>query len=435
MSSRRSEEIIKRSLEVLDVLTQDVENLPLVPERGEGVYIYDVDGRKYLDFSSGFAVVSLGHANPKIAEAVSRQAAKLIHFPVADFYHELGAKVAEKLTSTCPGGGKKKVVFSNSGAEANEAAIKLAKSATRRGRILSFYGAFHGRTMGALSLTASKSVQQLGFFPTMPGVVHAPFPNPFRNVWGINGYENPDELVSRAISFIEDVIFKAFPPEEFAAIFIEPIQGEGGYVVPPKGFFQELFKLARRHGILIMDDEVQMGLGRTGKMWAIENFNAIPDSIQFGKAIANGIPLGGVVHREDIAFRVPGQHSSTFGGNLLALSAAEVVLEETPKLLPNVERTGMHLGRRLSELMDEFEAIGDARGIGLARAVEIVKEGRGNEPDPKMRDSIVREAYRRGLIVIGCGESAIRIVPPLNIDIEALDEGIEILREALKSSA
>lgn len=434
MSSRRSEEIIKRSLEVLDVLTQDVENLPLVPERGEGVYIYDVDGRKYLDFSSGFAVVSLGHANQKIAEAVSRQAAKLMHFPLADFYHELGAKVAEKLTSTCPGGGKKKVVFSNSGAEANEAAIKLAKSATRRGRILAFYGAFHGRTMGALSLTASKSVQQLGFFPTMPGVVHAPFPNPFRNVWRINGYENPDELVSRAISFIEDVIFKAFPPEEFAAVFIEPIQGEGGYVVPPKGFFQELFKLARRHGILIMDDEVQMGLGRTGKMWAIENFNAIPDSIQFGKAIANGIPLGGVVHREDIAFRVPGQHSSTFGGNLLALSAAEVVLEETPKLLPNVERAGMHLGRRLSELMDEFEAIGDARGIGLARAVEIVKQGRGNEPDPKKRNSIVREAFRRGLIVIGCGESAIRIVPPLNIDMEALDEGIEILREALKSS-
>ncbi|MEM0020935.1 MAG: acetyl ornithine aminotransferase family protein [Fervidicoccaceae archaeon] len=429
----KSQSIIERSKKVLDSLTQDVDVLPLVPDRGEGVHLWDVDGRKYLDFSSGYAVVSLGHANQKVVDAIIKQARKLVHYPVADFYHELAAEVAEKLSSTCPGGGEKKVVYTNSGAEANEAAIKLARSSTRRGRILAFYGAFHGRTMGALSLTASKAVQQMGFFPTMPGVVHAPFPNPFRNIWKINGYEDPGELVSRAISYIEDVIFRAYPPDEFAAVFIEPIQGEGGYVVPPHTFFQELFKLARKHGILIMDDEVQMGMGRTGKMWAIENFNVIPDAIQFGKAIANGIPLGGVIHRGDFTFRQMGQHSSTFGGNLLALSAASVVIDETLKLLPNVERVGKHLGRRLTELMDEFEIIGDARGIGLARAIEIVKGDGSNSPDPRKRDDIIREALRRGLILIGCGESSIRIVPPINVDIETIDRGIDILRDSLRA--
>jgi 4-aminobutyrate aminotransferase len=427
----KSSKVIERGRDLLDILTQDPEVLPLVPQKGEGVYIWDVDGKRYLDFSSGFAVVSLGHSNPKVVDVIKKQAEKLIHYPVADFYVEAAVDLAERLISTCPGGGKKKVVYTNSGAEANEVAIKLAKSAMRRGRILAFYGAFHGRTAGALSLTASKWVQQLGFFPTMPGVIHAPFPNPFRNIWGINGYDDPEELVNRAISYIEDLVFKSFPPEEFAAIFIEPIQGEGGYVVPPRGFFQELFKLARKHGILLMDDEVQMGLGRTGKMWGIENFGVSPDSIQFGKAIANGIPLGGVIHRDDIAFRLAGQHSSTFGGNLLGLSVASVVLEETWKILPNVERVGMHLGRRLGELMDEFEFIGDSRGIGLARAIEIVETSGSLKPDGKRRDEIVREAFKRGLILIGCGESSIRIIPPLNIDIETVDRGVDLLREAL----
>ncbi|MGB9784664.1 MAG: acetyl ornithine aminotransferase family protein [Fervidicoccaceae archaeon] len=433
VEGEKSREIIRRSREFMDILTQDVDVLPMVADRGEGVYVWDVDGKKYIDFSSGFAVVSLGHSNPKVIEAIEKQARKLVHFPLADFYHELGASVAEKLSKSCPGGGNKKVVFTNSGAEANEVAIKLARSSTKRGRILAFYGGFHGRTMGSLSLTASKSVQQLGFFPTMPGVIHAPFPNPFRNVWNIDGYEDPEELINRAISFIEDVIFKAYPPEEFAAVFIEPIQGEGGYVVPPRGFFHELFKIARKYGILIMDDEVQMGIGRTGKMWAIENYSVYPDSIQFGKAIANGIPLGGVIHRGDFGFVTLGQHSSTFGGNLIALSVAEVVLEETPKLLPNVERVGMHLGRRLSELMEEFEIIGDSRGIGLARAIEIVKPGKGKTPDPKKRDELLRECFKRGLLLIGCGESSVRIIPPLNVEIATVDRAVDILMEALNT--
>lgn len=426
--------IIERNFELLAVTTQDPEALPIVIERGEGIIVYDVDGNAFYDFGSGVGVLNVGHTHPRVLEAIKRQAEKFTHFALNDFFYENAVILAQKLAELSPGEFPKKVVYQNSGAEANEAMMKLVKYGTGRKRFIAFYHAFHGRTQAVLSLTASKWVQQERFFPTMPGVEHVPYPNPYRNPWHIDGYADPKELVNRVLEFIEEYVFRHVPPEEVGAIVFEPIQGEGGYIVPPKEFFKELKKLADKYGILLADDEVQMGVGRTGKFWAIEHFGIAPDTIQFGKAIGGGIPLAGVVHRADIAFDKPGRHASTFGGNPVAIAAALEVVEIVKELLPHVQEVGTYLHKRLKEFEEKYEVIGDARGLGLAQAVEFVKNKDTKEKNPELRNKVVKEAAKRGLILLGCGDNSLRFIPPLIVTKEEIDVAMEIFEEALKAA-
>lgn len=430
----KAREVIERNFELLAVTTQDPEALPLVIDRGEGVMVYDVDGNSFYDFGSGVGVLNVGHAHPRVIEAIKKQAERFTHFALNDFFYENAVSLAQKLTELSPGDFPKKVVYQNSGAEANEVMMKLVKYGTGRNRFIAFYHAFHGRTQAVLSLTASKWVQQERFFPTMPGVEHIPYPNPYRNPWHIDGYADPEELVNRVIEFIEEYVFRHVPPEEVGAIVFEPIQGEGGYVVPPRDFFKELKKLADRYNILLADDEVQMGVGRTGKFWAIENFGVAPDTIQFGKAIGGGIPLAGVVHRADITFDKPGRHASTFGGNPVAIEAALQVVEIVKELLPHVQEVGDYLHKRLKEFEERYEVIGDARGLGLAQAVEFVKNKDTKEKNPEVRNKVVKEAAKRGLILLGCGDNSLRFIPPLIVTKEEIDVAMEIFEEALKAA-
>jgi len=430
----KAREVIERNFELLAVTTQDPEALPIVIDRGEGVMVYDVDGNSFYDFGSGVGVLNVGHAHPRVIEAIKRQAERFTHFALNDFFYENAVILAQKLAEVTPGDFPKKVVYQNSGAEANEVMMKLVKYGTERKRFIAFYHAFHGRTQAVLSLTASKWVQQERFFPTMPGVEHIPYPNPYRNPWHIDGYADPKELVNRVLEFLEDYVFKHVPPEEVGAIVFEPIQGEGGYVVPPRDFFKELKKLADKYGILLADDEVQMGVGRTGKFWAIENFGVAPDTIQFGKAIGGGIPLAGVVHRADITFDKPGRHASTFGGNPVAIEAALQVVEIVKELLPHVQEVGDYLHKRLKELEEKYEVIGDARGLGLAQAVEFVKSKDTKEKNQEVRNKVVAEAAKRGLILLGCGDNSLRFIPPLIVTKEEIDVAMEIFEEALKAA-
>lgn len=430
----KARDVIERNFKFLAQTTQDPETLPVVIEKGEGIMVYDVDGNAFYDFGSGVGVMNVGHANPKVIEAVKRQAEKFTHFALNDFFYENAVVLAQKLGELSPGDFEKKVVYQNSGAEANEAMMKLVKYGKKRKRFIAFYHAFHGRTQAVLSLTASKWVQQDGFFPTMPGVEHIPYPNPYRNPWHIDGYADPKELINRVFEFLEDYVFKHVPPQEVGAFVFEPIQGEGGYVVPAKGFFKELRKFADKYGILLADDEVQMGVGRTGKFWAIENFGIAPDTIQFGKAIGGGIPLAGVVHRADIAFDKPGRHASTFGGNPVAIEAALEVVEIVKGLLPHVQEVGEYLHRRLKEFEEKYEVIGDARGIGLAQAVEFVKNKDTKEKNAEVRNRVAKEAAKRGLILLGCGDNSLRFIPPLIVQKEEIDVAMEIFEDALKAS-
>jgi 4-aminobutyrate aminotransferase len=417
--------------------THDPENLPLVVERGEGVWLYDVDGNKYLDFSSSIAVCNLGYpTHPDVKKAVIEQLEKIAHAAGTDFFNPYQVELAKKLVSIAPGNWPKKVFYSNSGTEANEAAIKLVRQATGRKVLIAFYGGFHGRTMGSLAATASKSVQRKGTFPWMPGVVHVPYPNPYRNPWHIDGYENPGELINRVLEFIEDYIFdKLVPPEEVAAIISEPIQGEGGYVVPPRDFFVELKKLMNRHGILLIDDEVQMGMGRTGKMFAIEHFNVAPEVITLAKALGGGVmPIGATIFRADLDFREPGIHSNTFGGHALACVAALETIKVVERLLPRVQELEKLFRDELMPLKEKYEKVGDVRGIGLAWGVEFVVDKKSKKPDPATRGKVVKAALERGLVMLPCGKSAVRLAPPLVISEEEAKTGLEIFREALSEA-
>lgn len=409
--------------------THDPENLPLVIERGEGVWLYDVDGNKYLDFSSSISVCNLGYpTHPDVKKAVIEQLEKVAHAAGTDFFNPYQVELAKKLVSIAPGDFAKKVFYSNSGTEANEAAIKLVRQATGRKFIISFYGGFHGRTMGSLAATASKSVQKKGVFPWMPGVVHVPYPNPYRNPWHIDGYEQPDELVSRVLEFVEEYVFdKLVPPSEVAAAIFEPIQGEGGYVVPPKQFFAELKKLLDKYGILMIDDEVQMGLGRTGRMFAIEHFNVAPEVITLAKALGGGvIPIGATIFRADLDFKEPGIHSNTFGGHALACIAALETIKVTEKLLPHVQRLEKLFKDELVPLKEKSSRVGDVRGIGLAWGVEFVSDKAKKTPDPATRNKVVKTALENGLVLLPCGKSAVRLIPPLVISEEEAKLGLEI---------
>ncbi|WP_029551047.1 acetyl ornithine aminotransferase family protein [Thermococcus zilligii] len=429
----KGREIIEKHHKYMATTTNDPNEYFLVIERAEGNYWIDVDGNRVLDFSSGIGVLNAGLRNPRVIEAVKRQLDLVIHAAGTDYYNPYQVQLAERLAGIAPGDFEKKVFLSNSGTEANEAALKIAKWSTNRKLFIAFIGAFHGRTHGTMSLTASKPVHRSRMFPTMPGVEHIPYPNPYRNPWHIDGYENPDELINRVLEYLEDYLFHHYvPPEEVAGIIFEPIQGEGGYVVPPKNFFKELKKVADKYGILLIDDEVQMGMGRTGKMWAIENFGIAPDIITVAKALGGGVPIGATIFRADLDFGKEGVHSNTFGGNALACAAALAVIDELQNgLMENARKLEPLFRERLEEMKEKYELVGDVRGIGLAWGLEFVKDRKTKEYAAKERNEIVVEALKMGLATLGCGKSSLRLIPPLTIDEEEAKIGLDIVEKAI----
>ncbi len=361
---------------------------PFVAHHGEGAIIEDIDGNRFLDFTAGIAVVATGHCHPRVVEAIQRQSAQLIHMSGTDFYYESMVDLAEKLASIAPGGGAHKVYFGNSGTEAIEAAIKLARYATGRDKFISFFGAFHGRTMGSLSLTASRYIQRKGFGPLLPGVYHAPYPYPYRSG------KSPRDCAADALNYIEDTLFRTvLPPTEVAGIVVEPIQGEGGYIVPPPEFLPGLSEIARRHGILLIVDEVQSGMGRTGRWWACEHFNAAPDIVAVAKGIASG--KGG--------------------------------------LITNATRVGGHMISRLRDWPARYRHVGEVRGLGLMIGIEIVQNQQSRERAPELRDRIGNLAFERGLLVLGAGPNSLRLSPPLCLTEAQANLAVDILEDCLRS--
>jgi 4-aminobutyrate aminotransferase len=423
----RSRAIIERDSRV--VSPSYTRCYPLVAEKGEGSIIEDPDGNRFLDFNAGIAVVATGHCHPRVVEAIQNQAARLIHMSGTDFFYEELAALAEKLAEIAPGGGARRVSFGNSGAEAIEGSLKLARWATGREKIIAFYGSFHGRTMGALSLTARKAVQRAGFGPLIPGVVHAPYPYCYRCPFG----KQPDTCAVECVKFIEDTVLKTIAPaSETAAIAIEPVQGEGGYVVPPPKFFEELERVAKQNGILLIFDEVQSGMGRTGRMWAADHFDMAPDILAVAKGIASGMPLGATVARADLMTWPPGAHASTFGGNPVSCAAALAtiaLLEEG--LVENAARMGAYLMERMRTWPERFPAVGDVRGLGLMIGVELVRDRASREKAPELRDRVVQLAFERGLLILGAGDNSLRICPPLVVTRDQCDFAVETLEECL----
>ena len=406
---------------------------PLVAANGEGAIVEDVDGNRFLDFNAGIAVVAAGHCHPRVVEAIQQQAARLIHMSGTDFFYEELVALAEKLAEIAPGDVPRRVSFCNSGAEAIEGAIKLARWATKRDKIIAFYGGFHGRTMGALSLTARKAVQRAGFGPLNPGVVHAPFPYCYRCPYG----RQPETCAVECVKFIEDTLLKTVAPaDETAAIVVEPVQGEGGYVVPPPKFFDELARVARDNGILLVFDEVQSGMGRTGRMWAAEHFGMVPDILAVAKGIASGMPLGATVARADLMTWPPGAHASTFGGNPVscAASLATIALLEEG-LVENAARMGEYLMERLQTWPARFPVVGDVRGLGLMVGVELVRSRTTREKAPALRDEIVQLAFECGLLLLGSGENTLRLCPPLTITRDQCDLAVETLETAIATAS
>ncbi len=406
---------------------------PLVVDEAQGSWVRDVDGNQFLDFTAGIAVNSTGHCHPQVVEAIRDQAGKLIHMSGTDFYYSPQIDLAAKLSEIANIGGKAKVFFGNSGAEAVEAAFKLARYHTRREQTIAFFGAFHGRTMGALSLSASKAYQKKYYHPFVPGVTHVPYPNCYRCPQGAC-YPT---CGSACVRWIEDPLFRTcLPPEEVASIFVEPIQGEGGYIVPPPEFHVELSKLAKKYGILLVADEIQSGMGRTGKMFAMEHFGVEPDIIALAKGIASGMPLGAMVAKAELMDWHAGSHASTFGGNPVSCRAALVTIDLLQKgLVENAKIRGEQLIAGLSEMQKDFECMGDVRGKGLMVGVELVKDRVTKESAPDLRDRVVQSAFRNGLLLLGCGESTVRFCPPLIIGMEEIDTGLSIFEETLRKLA
>jgi len=402
---------------------------PLVIEKGQGAWVTDPDGNIFLDFTAGIAVTATGHSHPKVVRAMILQAHKFLHMSGTDFYYEAQVALAERLAALAPGRFKKRVFFTNSGAEAVEAAFKLARYKTGRERMIAFFGAFHGRTMGALSLTGSKVKQKAHFGSLVPGVTHVDYPNPLRlSAQNSGAYHD-------TVDYIEHMLFKkTVPPEEVAAVIVEPIQGEGGYIVPPEDFHPRLRALTQKHGILLIADEVQSGMGRTGRIFAMEHWKVEPDIITMAKGIASGLPLGALIARSDLMEWQPGSHGTTFGGNPVACAAALATLDLLEdKLLKNAEVTGRYMKENLQALYKKHPMIGDVRGIGLMLGIEMVRDREKFEPAPRMRDAIIEECFRRGLLLLGCGESSIRFSPPLVIRKREVDIALDIIDASIKT--
>lgn len=404
---------------------------PLVAARGQGAMIEDVDGNRFLDCTAGIAVVSTGHCHPQVVRAIQQQAERLIHMSGTDFYYQNMVELAEKLAKLVPGGLPRRVYFGNSGTEAIEAALKMARYHTGRGQFIAFFGSFHGRTMGSLALTGSKSIQKKGFFPVMQGVHHVPYANCYRCAYG----KTPDSCAVECVKVIEDQLFRqTLPPEDVAAIFVEPVQGEGGYVVPPRKFFDELRRVADKHEILIVADEVQSGMGRTGKMFASEHFGLVPEIMALAKGIASGMPLGATIARADVMNWTPGAHASTFGGNPVCISAALATIELLEQeLVANSAAVGAHMKARLADFPKRFPMVGDVRGLGLMIGIELVRDQSTKERAPELRDRIVQMCFERGLLVLGAGPNSIRLSPPLIVTKDQADHAVDVIEECLQA--
>jgi 4-aminobutyrate aminotransferase len=406
---------------------------PLVAKRGYGAMVEDADGNVFLDFAAGIAVCSTGHCHPDVVAAVQKQAAELMHMSGTDFYYEGMPKLAAKLSAISPGKEAKRVYFGNSGAEAVEAAIKLAKYHTGRDKIIAFEGAFHGRTMGALSLTASKSTQRKGFGTLISGVFHLPYPDTYRGMYG----KGPETVVADCLGYLENELFKRrVDPEEVAGIFIEPIQGEGGYMPAPVEFLKGLQAICRKYGIMLVADEVQSGMGRTGKWWASDHAGIEPDIICTAKGIASGMPLSAVIARESVMNWKPGAHASTFGGNpvCIAASLATIDLLEST-YIKNAERVGEYIMKRTTDWTQKYKNVGNVRGRGLMIGIELVKDQKTKEKAPELRNRIIDAAYHKGLLILGSGENTVRFCPPLVIDEEQAEFAVKTMEELLEKEA
>ena len=400
---------------------------PFVIARGEGVVVEDVDGNRFLDCAAGIAVNSTGVSHPDVVKAICDQAQKFIHMSGTDFYYEPQVRLAEALAGIVPIEGDVRTFFANSGTEATEAALKLARYHTKRQGNIAFYGAFHGRSMGSLSLTASKAIQRRGFMPFMPGVFHAPYPDVYR----FNG--SADACAEASLSFIRDQLFvHLISPDEVAAIVVEPVQGEGGYIVPPKAFLQGLREITTQHGIVFVCDEVQSGMGRTGKMFALEHFGFQADVVNIAKGIASGLPLGVTCARAEIMAWPPGAHASTFGGNPVSCAAANATIRLLKEqLVANAATVGAHLMDGLRDLQQKHQIIGDVRGLGLMIGVELVKDRTTKERAVEARNAVVQAMFRRGVLILGAGKNAIRFAPPLVLTTAQADSVLRAFDESL----
>jgi len=401
---------------------------PLVIARGEGAIVEDVDGNTFLDCAAGIAVNSTGVSHPEVVKAIADQAAKFIHMSGTDFYYEPQVRLAEELSTLVPIEGAVRSFFGNSGTEATEAAIKLSRYHTRRPNIIGFLGSFHGRSLGALALTSSKSVQRRGFGPLMPGVYHAPYPDTYR----FNG--SADACAEASLSVIRDqILVNLTAPDEVAAIVVEPIQGEGGYIVPPAAFLQGLRELTRQHGMMLVLDEVQSGMGRTGKMFAAEHFGVTGDIVNIAKGIASGLPLGVTAARKDVMDWPPGAHASTFGGNPVACAAALVTIRLLrEQFVQNAAAVGAHLMSGMRELAGKHPLIGDVRGKGLMIGVELVRDRATKVRAVEERNALVQAMFRRGVLILGAGRNAVRFAPPLVLTKAQADDALRIFDEALE---
>ncbi len=415
------------------LLMTSTKTSPVTAARAKGVWVEDVDGNRILDFTSGVGVLNVGHCHPAVVRAVQAQAAELMHFAGTDFYYENQTVLADRLTHLTPGTFPKKVFFTNSGTESAEAALKLARWNRQRPITIGLLGAFHGRSMGSLTMTASKTTQRARFDAFAGGGHHIPPPNCFRCPYKLE-YPSCDLYCAK---ILKELYFEtSIPPDDVAAFIAEPVMGEGGYIVPPKGWHAAIKSICDEHGILFIDDEVQAGMGRTGRWFAIEHHGIVPDMVTTAKALGGGLPIGAVVFREDLDYTYQGAHSNTFGGNLVSVAAALATLDtiEREKLLENARVQGAHLMGRLRELQGRHEEIGDVRGLGLMVATEFVRSREDLTPNVRLKDRIIEEAYRRGLLLLPCGRSSIRYIPPLTITREEIDEGVEILDAAIRAA-
>jgi 4-aminobutyrate aminotransferase len=402
---------------------------PLVIDHAIGSVVTDPDGNRFLDFTSGIAVTATGHCHPYVVRAIQEQAERFLHMSGTDFYYEQEVALAERLAGLAPMSGRNRVFFTNSGAEAIEAAFKLARHQTGRQHVIAFWGAFHGRTFGAMSLSGSKAIHRKRFMPMVPQITHVTYPNPFRPAERLGA----GSVVDSTLAEIERTVFRReVAPEEVAAIFVEPIQGESGYIVPPADFLPRLRELCDRHGILLVCDEVQCGMGRTGRMWATQHVGVEPDIVAVAKGIASGMPLGAIIAHEEIMNWPPGSHASTFGGNPVACAASQATLDLLEGgLIANAAKVGPHLIEKLREVQRDFPAIGEVRGVGLMVAAEFVATPGCDCPAPETRGRVVRECFQRGLLLLGCGESAVRFCPALTISEQQIDAGVAVFRDAV----
>ncbi|MFN2399967.1 MAG: acetyl ornithine aminotransferase family protein [Gemmatimonadaceae bacterium] len=413
--------------------TSYIKEYPLVVARGQGAMVEDVDGNRYLDFMAGIAVASTGYGQPDVVSAIQESAQRFLHICGTDFYYESMTALCERLARLAPGKSKKRVFLTNSGTEAVEGAIKLARNSTRRSALVAFEGAFHGRTYGAMSLTASRSRQRGGFGPFLPEVYHVPFGYRYR----CRFCSGQPACTMDCVNSIESELFaRRLDPRDVAAIFVEPVQGEGGYIVPPTGYVRALRELCDRHGILLVADEIQCGIGRTGRMFALEHEGVEPDVLLTAKGLGSGMPIGAIIAREDIMRWESGSHGSTFGGNPVCCAAALATLDLVEeRLVANARLMGERLKSGAERLAQQHACVGDVRGLGLMVGVELVKDRSTREPATDLVRELVQRAFRRGILLLSCGRSTLRLAPPLVIDAEDVDVALATVDEILTELA